>query len=124
MNKKYNGVPEKEINRYVFVCIGLILYLMPCLSCLWLGTASAGLTAPFILAIVTELLAVPLGFMGISAMKKPALRKWCILLAALLMAMHVACAVMLLSWYLIMAPTLVLLALMIPWSAVVNKLNG
>ncbi len=123
MNKKSN-VPEKEINRYVFVCMGLILYLMPCLSCLWLGMASDGLTGAYIFAIATEVLSVPVGFLGISAMKKPALRKWCIFGAAVLMAAHVACIVLLTTWYLIMAPTLVLLALFIPWSSVVKKFNN
>ncbi|MBE6598298.1 MAG: hypothetical protein E7638_02510 [Ruminococcaceae bacterium] len=123
MNKKNKGAPEGEVNRYVFTCIGLIMYLMPCISCLGIGIAAEGVTSAYIFAIVVEALSVPLGLLGINAMKRPHLRKWCILAAAVLMVLHAVCAVMLLAWYVIMAPTFVLLALFIPWSAVVNKMG-
>ena len=112
---------NKAVNRYVFTCIGMIMYIMPCLSCLGIGIASeGGISSMFIFAIVVELLSIPLGLMGINALKKPSLRKWCILLAAVLMVLHVLCAVSLLTWYLIMAPTFILLVLFIAWSGVVN----
>ena len=112
-------IREKAVNRYVFTCIGLIMYIMPCVSCLGIGIASeGGITPTFLFAIAVEILSVPLGLMGINAMKKPHLRKWCILLAAVLMVLHIACAVLLLTWYVIMAPTFILLALFIPWSKV------
>lgn len=112
---------EKAVNRYVFTCIGMIMYIMPCLSCLGIGIASeGGISAPFIFAIVVELLSIPVGLMGINALKRPGLRKWCILCAAVLLALHVGCAVTLGTWYLIMAPTFILLALFIAWSEVVK----
>lgn len=114
---------EKAVNRYVFACIGLIMYIMPCLSCLGLGIASEGgvISPAFIFAMVVEVLSVPLGLLGINAMKKKHLRKWCIAFAAVLLVLHVVSAVMITVWYVIMAPTFVLLALFIPWSAVVEK---
>jgi len=112
---------EKAVNRYIFTCIGLIMYIMPCISCLGIGIASDGGISPvFAFAIAVEVLSVPLGLLGINAMKKPFLRKWCILFAAVLLALHIACAVLLLTWYVIMAPTFLLLALFIPWSKVVE----
>ena len=112
---------DKAVNRYVFTCIGMIMYIMPCLSCLGIGMVSEGGVSPaFIFAIVVELLSIPVGLMGINALKKPGLRMWCILCAGILMALHVVCAVMLLTWYLIMAPTFILLALYIAWSNAVN----
>ncbi len=113
---------EKAVNRYVFTCIGLIMYIMPCISCLGIGIASDGGISPsFIFAIAVEVLSVPMGFLGINAMKRKFLRKWCVLFAAVLLAAHLVCAVLLLSWYVIMAPTFVLLALFIPWSKVVEQ---
>ena len=114
-------IREKAVNRYVFTCIGLIMYIMPCISCLGIGIASDGITPSFLFAIAVEVLSVPLGLMGINAMKKPFLRKWCILLAAVLLLGHIVSAVLLLSWFVIMAPTFVLLALFIPWSKVVES---
>ncbi len=112
---------EKAVNRYIFTCIGLIMYIMPCISCLGIGIASDGGISPaFIFAIAVEVLSVPLGLLGINAMKKRFLRKWCVLIAAVLLAAHIVCAVLLLTWYVIMAPTFVLLALFIPWSKVVE----
>jgi hypothetical protein len=97
------------------------MYIMPCISCLGIGIASDGITPSFLFAIAVEVLSVPLGLMGINAMKKPFLRKWCILLAAVLLLGHIVSAVLLLTWYVIMAPTFVLLALFIPWSKVVES---
>ncbi len=123
MNQKNSSVPEKKINRYVFVCIGLIMYLMPCLACLCPVMMAEGVTAAGVLAIAAEVLAVPLGLLGINAMKKPKLRLWCIVYAAVLMVLHAVCAVMIGAWYVIMVPTLVLMVLFIPWSAVVWEMN-
>ena len=111
---------EKAVNRYIFTCIGLIMYIMPCISCLGIGIAADGFTTRFLVAIAVELMSVPLGLMGINAMKKPALRKWCLLLCALLLVGHLVSAAMLLTWYVIMAPTFLLVALFIPWSKVVE----
>ena len=71
--------------------------------------------------MAVEVLSVPLGLLGINAMKKKHLRKWCVAFAAVLLALHVVSAVMITVWYVIMAPTFVLLALFIPWSAVVER---
>lgn len=111
-------IREKAVKRYIFVCIGLIMYIMPCISCLGIGIAADGITPAFIFAIAVEVLSVPLGLMGINAMKKTFLRKWCVLFAAVLLVMHIAAAMLLLTWYVIMAPTFILLALFIPWSKV------
>lgn len=114
---------EKAVNRYVFICLGLIMYIMPCISCLAIGIMSdgGGISPAFVFAIVVEVLSVPLGLLGINAMKKTFLRKWCVVIAAVLLVMHIVSAVMITTWYVIMAPTFVLLALFIPWSAVVEK---
>ncbi len=109
---------EKAVNRFVFTCIGMILYIMPCLSCLGIGIASEGGISPaFIIAIVVELLSIPVGLLGINSVKNRGLRKWCILSAAVLLALHVLSAVLLGVWYLIMAPTFLILALYIAWSS-------
>jgi len=114
-------IKEKAVNRYIFTCIGLIMYIMPCISCLGIGIASDGISPTFLFAIAVEVLSVPLGLMGINAMKRPFLRKWCVLFAAILLAAHIVCAALLLAWYIIMAPTFVLLALFIPWSKVTER---
>lgn len=100
------------------------MYIMPCLSCLGIGMVSeGGLSPAFILAIVVELLSIPAGLLGIQTIKKPVLRRWSNLFAAVLMALHALCATQLLIWYLIMAPTFILLALFIAWSGVVKSEN-
>lgn len=125
-NKKKASLPpeqEKAVNRYVFTCIGMILYIIPCLSCLGIGIASEGsFTPPFLLAFAVELLSIPVGLMGIYAMKKKPLLRWKNLLAAVTLVLHVLCAVTLGVWYVIMAPTFLLLALNIAWSSSVKNL--
>lgn len=113
---------DKPLNRFVFACIGMILYIMPCLSCLGIGVVSEGGISPvFIFAFVLELLSIPVGLLGINSIKRPQLHTWCIISAAVLLALHIVCAVFLGVWYLIMAPTFILLALYIAWSSVVKK---
>ncbi len=104
---------EKKQNRYVFACAGSILYIMPCVMCLWVGIMAEGFTYAFIFALVTIALALPVGLLGLKAYKKRSLMKFTYAACAVMIALHVYCIFGIGAWYLIMSPALILYSLMI-----------
>lgn len=115
---------DKKTTRYLFTCIGSILYIMPCASCIALGGASEGFTFPFIFALIVTVLALPAGLLGMFAFRKKAYRFLVIAFDAVLIALHFACAFLVGTWYVIMAPAFLLYVLMIAWSDVIVNQPG
>ena len=87
---------EKKQNRFIFCCIGLILYTMPCMSCLMIPILTEGLTTPMIAALATVFAGVAAGFIGMNRFKAKKGRA-------------------------IVSPELILLVLLVIWSDVVEN---
>ncbi|MBQ8332292.1 MAG: hypothetical protein IJX93_00790 [Clostridia bacterium] len=120
-NNSLETASEKAQNRYIFCCIALILYTMPCLSCLMLPILTEGMTFPNIAAVSVVLLGIAGGLIGINRFKAKRGRGIVILTAAVLLVLHFIAAFLIGTWYIIMAPEFVLLILLIAWSDVVEK---
>ncbi len=112
---------EKRQTRFLFPCVANILYVIPCLCCLGMGILSDGFTPAYIFAIVTVLLALPTSFFAIFAYKQKKFRGLVILLNAVVIACHVGVCLLIGAWYVIMAPALLLLLLMIAFSGIITK---
>jgi len=111
---------EKRQNRFIFCCIGLILYTMPCMSCLMVPILTEGFTPAMISALVTVFAGVAAGFIGMNRFKAKKGRAVIILTAAVILALHIFTAALIGAWYIIIAPELILLVLLVIWSDVVN----
>ena len=120
-NNSLETASEKRQNRYIFCCIALILYTMPCLSCLMLPILTEGMTMPNTVATAVVLLGIAGGLVGINRFKAKRGRGVVILTASVLLLLHFAAAFLIGTWYIIMAPEFVLLILQIAWSDVVEK---
>lgn len=121
MNKKsLQPDSEKKQNRFIFCCIGLILYTMPCLSCLMIPILTEGLTTPLIIANITVLCAIAMGLIGMNRFKAKKGRGIVILSAVILIALHILTASLIGAWYIIMSPELILLVLLMIWSDVIG----
>ena len=123
-NRKPQYVPvqnpaEKKNTRYIFACVANILYIMPCILCLAFGILSDGFSAPFLLAIVTALLAIPVAFTGLYCYKIKRGRAAVLALAAVQLGMHVVSAFLVTTWYLILAPAFLLTLVLIASSGVI-----
>ena len=110
---------EKRQTRFIFTCIGNILYIIPCLSCLFLGVASDGWSNAFLIALITIGLALPAALFAMHAFKVKKLRGLVILADAVMLALHLVSALLVGSWYLVMAPAFFLFVLNIVWSDVI-----
>ena len=125
-NKRPTYVPpqnpnEKATTRYIFACVANILYVMPGIMCLAFGILSDGFSAPFLIAIVTALLAVPTAFTGLYCYKIKKGRPAVLALAAVQLVMHVVSAFLVTAWYLILAPAFLLTHLLIATSKVIEN---
>ena len=112
---------EKIITRYIFACVANILYVMPGIMCLAFGILSDGFSAPFLIAIITALLAVPTAFTGLYCYKIKKGRPAVLALAAVQLVMHVVSAFLVTAWYLILAPAFLLTLLLIATSKVIEN---
>jgi hypothetical protein len=112
---------EKKQNRFIFCCIGLILYTMPCMSCLMIPILTEGLTTPMIAALATVFAGVAAGFIGMNRFKAKKGRAIVILTAVILLALHILTAALISTWYIILSPELILLVLLVIWSDVVEN---
>ncbi len=104
---------EKANTRYIFGCVANILYVMPCMMCLAFGVMTAGFTPVFILAFVAAAMAVPVGFVGMYCYKEHKGRGFVLALAFVQLALHVVSAVLVTTWYLILAPAFVLTVILV-----------
>lgn len=124
MNNRKTPEPTKAEKRqtyFIFTCIGGILYVIPCLSCLFLGVASEGWSNAFLLAVITVLLAVPAALGAMAAFKAKKYRGVILAADAVMIGLHLASALLIGSWYLVMAPAFLLFVLNIVWSDVITK---
>ena len=112
---------EKVITRYIFACVANILYVMPGIMCLAFGILSDGFSTPFLVAIVTALLAVPTAFTGLYCYKIKKGRPAVLAVAAVQLAMHVVSACLVTAWYLILAPAFILTLILIATSKVIEN---
>jgi len=127
--KKKQSVPQKpqknpeesRQNRYVFGCIGMILYIIPCISCLGLGYVMGKPAGSMILGAVVTLLSIPLGLLGLHCFKKRSGRKLMGLICALIAMVHVFCAFSMGGWYLVMLPLFILILLCVSALTVLEK---
>ena len=120
MNNNQNGGSKRQ-NVFLFTCIGGILYVVPALSALYLGVVTDGWTPGFILGMAAAVLGIPNSLFAINAFGKKKHRPLVVSFAALLIVLHLAVLPQLGSWYLILSPALVLLALMIVFSGVIEN---
>ena len=108
---------EKKQTRFLFTCVANILYVFPCLMSLGIIYAADGkITLPLIFSCVTVLLAVPYAILVLNLYKKKKGRMIAILCSAIMIALHLICASLLGTWYLVLAPAMILDALLIVWS--------
>lgn len=112
---------EKVSTRYIFACVANILYVMPGIMCLAFGILSDGFSTPFLIAIVTALLAVPTAFAGLYCYKIKKGRPIVLALAVVQLAMHVVSACLVTAWYLILAPAFILTLILIATSKVIEN---
>ena len=112
---------EKIITRYIFACVANILYVMPGIMCLAFGILSDGFSAPFLIAIITALLAVPTAFTGLYCYKIKKGRPAVLAVAAVQLAMDVVSACLVTAWYLIRAPAFILTLILIATSKVIEN---
>ena len=121
MNKNsLQPASEKKQNRFIFCCIGLIMYTMPCLSCLMIPVLAEGLTTPLIIANLVVLAGAAAGLIGMNRFKAKKGRGIVILSAVLLIALHILTVTLIGTWYIIMSPELILLVLLMIWSDVIG----
>lgn len=114
--------PDEKVNtRYIFACVANILYVMPGIMCLAFGILSDGFSTPFLIAIITALLAVPTAFTGLYCYKIKKGRPIVLILAAVQLVMHVVSACLVTTWYLILAPAFILTLILIATSKVIEN---
>jgi len=89
--------------------------------CLAFGILSDGFSAPFLIAIITALLAVPTAFTGLYCYKIKKGRPAVLAVAAVQLAMHVVSACLVTAWYLILAPAFILTLILIATSKVIEN---
>ncbi len=99
---------EKIAARYMFACIAGILYIAPCMMCLAFGVMTEGFSAKFIAAFITAALALPVSLMGLSCYKRHKGRTLLTACVFVQIAAHLVTAFLITTWYLILAPALVL----------------
>ena len=122
MNKKpLTPDYEKKQNRFIFCCIGLILYAMPCMSCLMIPILTEGFTPAMTAALAAVAAGIAAGFFGMSRFKAKTGRSLVILTASAVIALHILAAVLIGTWYIILAPELILLVLLMIWSDVIGS---
>ena len=112
---------QKSQTAYIFACVGGILYVVPALSAVFLGVTADGMSAGFILAIAAAVLGIPNSLFAMHAYSKRKYRPGVIVSASALIVLHLVCLPMLGTWYIILAPALVLLVLMIVFSSVIGN---
>ena len=112
---------EKANSRYIFACVANILYVMPGLMCLAFGIPSDGFSTPFLIAIVTALLGIPVAFTGLYCYKQHKGRMLVLALAAVQLVMHIVTAPLITTWYLILAPAFVLTLILVAYSRVIEN---
>jgi len=112
---------EKANTRYVFACVANVLYIMPSLMCLAFGILSDGFSTPFLIAIITALLGIPVAFTGLYCYKLHKGRMIVLALAAVQLVMHIVSAVLITTWYLILAPAFILTLVLIASSKVIEN---
>lgn len=110
---------EKRRTAYLFSCAGGMLWVVPALSSLAIGILSDGMSVGFGLAIAALLLGIPNSLFAISAYKKKSGRPAVIALDLVLTALHIAAAVFIRTWAVILAPAAVLLLVMAAVSDVI-----
>lgn len=112
---------EKKQNRFAFCCIANILYIIPCLSCLAMAIMLDGFKLPFIFAIVTMVLNLPVSLIILNQYKKKKSRTPTVAVSIVMLALHLITAPVVGTWYIIMAPSFVLYCLIIAWSDVITE---
>ncbi len=113
---------------YLFSCIASILYIVPCLSCLFMilyaspasGGTAALLTPEWLVPVFGSLMALPTGLTGLYIFRKKSARWPVFLLGAASVALHASAAVLNLSAFPILVPHMIL-ALLLLVLAVVLK---
>lgn len=110
---------EKRQTAYLFSCAGGILWVVPAVSSLFIGIMTDGMSAGFVLAIAALVLGIPNSLFAMAAYRKKSGRGAVIALDCVLAALHVASAVFIKTWYVILSPALILLVVMIAVSDVI-----
>jgi len=96
---------------------------MPSLMCLAFGILSDGYSTPFLIAIITGLLGIPVGFTGLYCYKQHKGRPIVLALAAVQLVMHIVTASLVATstWYLILAPAFILTLILVAYSRVIEN---
>ena len=112
---------EKRQTAYLFSCAGGILWVVPAASSLVIGILSDGMSPGFILAFAVLALGIPNSLFAINAYKKKSGRSAVIAFDCVLAALHAAVLFFIGTWYIILAPALVLLFVMMAVSDVIEN---
>ncbi len=112
---------EKANSRYIFACVANILYVMPGLMCLAFGILSDGFSTPFLIAIITAVLGIPVAFTGLYCYKQHKGRMLVLALSAVQLVMHLVSAYLVTTWYLILAPAFILTLVLVASSKVIEN---
>lgn len=120
-NLPLNKPDEKANTRYIFSCVANILYVAPCIMCLAFGVMTEGFTVPFLLAFIAAAMALPVAFTGLYCYKQHKGRRIVLALAAVQLVLHIVTAVLVTTWYLILAPAFILTLVLIASSKVIEN---
>ena len=112
---------EKRQSAYIFACAGGLLWVVPAVSSLALGIVTDGMSPGFVLAIAALVLGIPNSLFAINAYKRKSRRTAVIVFDCALAVLHIAAAVLIRPWYLILSPALILLIVMIAVSDVIEN---
>lgn len=80
-----------------------------------------GFKLPFIFAIVTMVLNLPVSLIILNQYKKKKSRTPTVAVSIVMLALHLITAPVVGTWYIIMAPSFVLYCLIIAWSDVITE---
>ena len=107
---------EKRTTAFLFSCIGGILYVIPCISAIFLGIVTDGMSPAFILGIVAVVLGIPNSLFAMHAFSERKYRGIVIACDAVLIVLHLIVLPFLGTWYIILSPAFLLLVLNIAFS--------
>lgn len=120
-NLSLNKPDEKENSRYIFSCVANILYVAPCIMCLAFGVMTEGFNTMFLLAFIAAAMAIPVAFAGLFCYKQHKGRGIVLALAVVQLVLHIVTAVLVTTWYLILAPAFILTLVLIANSKVIEN---
>ena len=99
----------KQQTRYIYACVGLLLYTMPGVACVALGVAMGAAKAWMIAGAVMMFISAGLGFLGLMLMSKYKGKVLMRILTLLMACLIVVPVPFVGAWYLVFLPVFILL---------------